>query len=252
MKIIAIIQARMGSTRLPGKVLKDIDRKPMLQRVIERVCKSKLLNDVFVATTTASEDDPISELCGDMGIKLFRGSSYDVLDRYYQTACYSKADIIVRITADCPLIDPALIDRAVSAFCNGSFDYLSTAYPEPSFPDGLDVEVMSFGALKKAWRKATKPSDREHVCPYIYNTNPDEFKLGLIRNDHDFSNYRWTVDEESDLEFVKAVYSHLGKSFFSMADVLAFLERHPQLKEINSGISRNEGYQLSVEKDGNR
>lgn len=246
-KIVAIIQARMGSTRLPGKVLKDICGKPMLWYVIERVKRAKLINEIVVATTTNVEDDEIIKIAEQCGVKTFRGSKDDVLDRYYQAAKEFEADIIVRITADCPLIDSEIIDKTVEFFLKGDFDYVSNTV-KPTFPDGLDVEVFSFGALKEAWENATKLSEREHVTPYI-RRNPEKFKIGSFEAEHDLSHLRWTVDREEDLRFVREVYKRIGKEIFHMQDVLELLRKHPELAEINRGIKRNEGYEKSLRED---
>src|SRR5215470_15506655 len=164
--VVAIIQARMGSTRLPGKVLLDIAGQPMLGRVISRVCRAKTIEQIVVATSTAAADDAVSAFCAERGIVCFRGSETDVLDRYYQAARLVQAKTIVRITADCPLLDPEVIDLTVSRFLEGGWDYISNVNP-PTFPDGLDTEVFSFAALERAWREATSVTHREHVTPYL-------------------------------------------------------------------------------------
>ena len=247
----AIIQARMGSTRLPGKVLADIAGKPMVQRVIERVKAATLLDKVILATTVEERDTPVATLAETLGIDAFRGSVDDVLDRYYQAAKSFGVEVVVRVTADCPLMDPSIIDRAVTTFLEGDCDYVSTAYPVPTFPDGLDVEVFSIWALEKAWKEASLRSEREHVAPYIWE-NPHIFRLRNIANPEDLSAMRWTVDEERDLQFVREVYRHLDDGtgrIFGMNEVLSLLERHPELLEINQGIQRNEGYQKSLGED---
>ena len=249
--IAAIIQARMGSKRLPCKTLAEIYRKPMLYWVVERVKYSPTINEIIVATTTEPENQSILALADQWGVKSCAGSSSDVLDRYYQAARSFGVDIVVRITADCPLLDPSIIDRSVRTFLECNCDYASTAYPVASFPDGLDVEVFSFCALEKAWKEASLGSEREHVTPYIWK-NPHMFRLKSILNAEDLSAMRWTVDEERDLEFVREVYGHLYQkngSIFGMNEVLGLLKEHPEILNINQGIKRNEGYQKSLIED---
>ena len=249
--IAAIIQARISSARLPGKVLMDIAGKPMVQHVIERVRAATLLDKVILATTMEETDAPLATLAGILEIEVFRGSLDDVLDRYYQAAQFFRVEAVVRVTADCPLIDPSIIDRAVKIFLEGDYDYVSTAYPFPTFPDGLDVEVFSIWALEKAWREASLRSEREHVTPYIWK-NPHIFRLRSIVNPEDLSSMRWTVDEEKDLQFVREVYRHLEDGtgrIFGMDEVLKLLKQCPEVLQINQGMERNEGYQKSLRED---
>ena len=249
--ILALVQARMASTRLPRKVLADIGGKPMLQRVIERARAAALVDNVILATTEDEDDAQLADLARSLDIDVYRGSRDDVLDRYYHAAQRFEANVIVRVTADCPLMDPQIIDLAVATFLKGDYDHVSTAYPVATFPDGLDVWVFSFAALEKAWTEASLPSDREHVTTYMWN-NPDRFRLCNISNPKDLSTMRWTVDEQRDLEFVRQVYSHLDDGtgrIFGMGEVLELIERHPDLSRINLGISRDEGYQKSLEED---
>lgn len=248
-KVVAIIQARMGSTRLPGKVMMDIVGKPMLWHVINRVKHAKRLDDIVIATTALNEDKQILELASEMGIKSYAGSEDDVLDRYYQAAIIYKADVIVRITADCPLIDPTVIDRAIEFYLNHGFDYVGTGLKK-TYPDGLDTEVFSFSALERAWKEATLASEREHVTPYIWK-NPQMFRIKNLENDTDLSHMRWTVDEERDLKFVREVYKRLYKEgkIFYMEDVLNLLKIHLELMDINKGIVRDEGYLKSIKED---
>ena len=248
-KIVSIIQARMGSTRLLGKVMRDIVGKPMLWHVINRVKHAKRLNDIVIATTTLNEDKQILELASEMGVRSYAGSEDDVLDRYYQAAIIHKADVIVRITADCPLIDPNVIDRAIEFYLNHDFDYVCTGI-EPTYPDGLDTEVFSFNALERAWKEATLASEGEHVTPYI-KKNPQIFSIKNLENDKDLSYMRWTVDEERDLEFVREIYKRLyvnGRIFY-MEDILNLLKKRPELMDINKGIMRDEGYLKSLRED---
>lgn len=248
-KIVAIIQARMGSARLPVKVMMNILDKPMLWHVISRVKHANMLNDIVVATTTLNKDKQILELASEMGVKSYAGSKDDVLDRYYQAAIINKADVIVRITADCPLADPKVIDEVVRFYLDNDFDYVSTSI-EPTYPDGIDVEVFSFDSLKKAWNEAKFSSEREHVTPYIWK-NPGIFKIKNYKNNENISYMRWSVDEERDLEFVREIYTNLymDGNIFYMEDVINLLKKHPELVDINKDIIRNEGYLKSLNED---
>ena len=245
--IAAIIQARMGSTRLPGKTLMDISGHPMLWHVVNRARQIEALDETVVATSDNASDDSIVAFCKQERIPCFRGDEDDVLDRYYQAAKWIGADVIVRITPDCPLIDPDVVDDVVKCYVDGDYDYVSNTDP-PTFPDGLDTEVFSFEALERAWREAKLQSEREHVTPYI-RKHPELFRIGNVTYGEDLSSMRWTVDEPQDLEFVRAVYDHLESMSSGMADVLDVLKKHPELMEINAGIGRNEGYQKSVRED---
>jgi len=248
-KVAAIIQARVGSTRLPRKVLKKIVGKPMLWHVIERVKKARLIDEVVLATTTKKEDKVLLELAKRSGTKSYAGSEEDVLDRYFQAATRFGADSVVRVTSDCPLIDPEVVDKVVRYFFDGGFDYVSNTV-KLSYPDGLDVEVLSFRVLKEAWDKARLSSEREHVTSYLKN-HPEIFKIGSVENEEDLSHMRWTVDEERDLKFVREVYKRLYREgeVFYMRDVLDLLRKHPKLMEINKGIARDEGYLKSSRED---
>ena len=245
--IVAIIQARMGSTRLPGKVLACIASQPMLWHVVNRTRRAKLLDEVVVATSTDASDVPVVLFCEQEKIPCFRGSQDDVLDRYYQAAKGYQASVVVRITADCPLIDPEVVDEVIDVYLKGDYDYVTNTAP-PTFPDGLDTEVFSFQALERAWHEAKRQSEREHVTPYIYN-HPELFRMGNVASGKDLSGMRWTVDEPSDLEFVRVVYEHANGMLFNMEHVIDLLERHPEFLEINSDIERNEGYQKSLRED---
>lgn len=245
--VVAIIQARMSSTRLPGKVLKSVAGRPILWHVINRLGASRLIDDIVIATTTGREDDIIEEWCKLGGTNFSRGSLDDVLDRYYQAAKAFGAKTIVRITSDCPLIDPALVDRAIEMFNQGGFDHVSI---DSSYPDGLDAEVFSFDALKKAQDEASLASEREHVTPYIWK-NPQTFRLGKIKSDTDLSGMRWTVDDEKDLRLVTSIYEGInaGERVFHMEEVLEFLRKNPEVLKINSMTARNEGYAKSLKQD---
>ena len=221
----------------------------MLSRQVERILRSKKLDHIIVATSTQLEDDPIAELCRAEGFDLFRGSLENVLDRFFSAADSVNADPVMRLTADCPLTDPAVLDTLIEFFQAGEYDYASNTI-SPSFPDGLDAEIMRFSALKKAWKNSFLPSQFEHVTPYIYNS-PEEFKLGSLQNQVDLSHLRWTVDEAVDLAFVREIYACLYHKDpdFRMADILELIGDFPQLSEINSGISRNEGLKNSEAAD---
>jgi spore coat polysaccharide biosynthesis protein SpsF len=234
--IVAIVQARMTSGRLPGKVLMKILGKPVLWHVVTRLSWSRLIEKVVVATTTNEKDIPLVKLCKEMLIDVFRGSEMDVLDRYYRAAKHYHATTVVRITADCPLIDPRIVDRIIRCYLEDKerFDFVSNNHPA-TFPDGLDTEVFSFEALEKAWKNAKKPYEREHVTPYIWD-RPEKFKIGNVENNEDLSTTeRWTLDYEEDLELIKAIYENLyakGK-MFHMEDVLKLFEQKPGLRDIN-------------------
>ena len=248
MKTVAIIQARMTSTRLPGKVMMDVNGAPMLYHVMARARLASAVDLVTVATTTNATDDTIAEYCKVQRVQCFRGSENDVLDRYYQAAGHFGAEVIVRLTADCPLLDPAVIDRVIETFRAGDYDYVSNTI-EVSYPDGLDTEVFSFAALGRAWKEANLISEREHVTPYLWK-QPGLFRLANVKNETDFSKLRWTVDEPPDLEIVRRVYHYFGtEPAFGMNDVVALLRTHPELCEINADFERNEGYQKSLRDD---
>lgn len=236
---LAIIQARTLSSRLPGKVLLDIAGQPMLVRVVERVKRAVSLNDVVVATTTDPSDDAIKELCVERGYSCFRGSAYDVLDRYYQTARTFRADVIVRVTGDCPLIDPVEIDHTVQEFFKAEVDFAANRLPPPwkrTYPIGLDVEVCTFEALEFAWKEADKPRHREHVMPYLYEEK-ERFRTLVLNHDTDYGNLRLTVDTPEDLELVRQIYAHFsGSNDISWMDVVALFDRRPELAQINSQV----------------
>jgi glutamate-1-semialdehyde 2,1-aminomutase/spore coat polysaccharide biosynthesis protein SpsF len=246
--VVAIIQARMGSSRLPGKSLAEIEKRPMLWHVIQRVKRAQLVDRVVVATSTAPADDAIEKMCREDGVPCHRGSENDVLDRYYHAARAEKAVQVVRITADCPLIDPEVIDRVVRRFQRGDLDYASNAMVR-TYPDGLDTEILSFSALERAWHEANKPSEREHVTPYLRS---EKFRIANVENALEFSHLqcRWTVDEQEDLEFVRAVYGAFrGRESFLMEDILQLLRDQPELEKLNSQIVSNRGYYKSLFED---
>ena len=239
MKVVAIIQAHMGSTRLPGKVLLDLAGEPMLARVVNRVRRAQTLDEVVVATTVKSADNAIVRLCAEHGWPCFRGSEEDVLDRYYRAAIANQADVVVRITSDCPLIEPEIVDRVAREFLKHQpeVDYACNVLPRRTFPRGLDTEVMRFDVLERAWREDLDPAWREHVTPYIQR-NPDLFCIHGVVNAVDYSHVRWTVDTPEDLAFVRRIYDHFGHDHFSWHKVLAVLEEHPEWLEINRRVQQ--------------
>lgn len=241
MKSIAIIQVRMGSTRLPGKVLKKLNGISVLECLLEQLNHSKLLDDKIIATTTNSEDDVILKLCESNGIKCFRGSQDDVLDRYYQCAKQFSVKTIVRITSDCPLIDPKIIDKVIDYYFNNSYDCVNN-YFKRTYPYGNDVEVFSFNILEEAWQKAHTNSEREHVTPYIYN-NPDQFSIGWIENKDNFSQFHWTVDRPEDLDFIRAILKKISKRPIFIEDILSVIKEDPSILEINKNTNPEENYQ---------
>ncbi|HIB54796.1 MAG TPA: hypothetical protein EYO39_08330 [Nitrospirales bacterium] len=249
--IVAIIQARLGSSRLPGKVLKEVQGRPLLSYMLERVAQSAYIGQIVVAITNRSQDDPIVDCCHKEGIAVFRGDEDDALDRYYQCASSFHADTIVRLTADCPLMDPKVIDAVVAEYISGNYDYVAnTIPPNATFPDGMDVEVFSFAALERAWREARKPSEREHVTFYFWK-NTDCFKTHRYDLEESLSHYRLTVDYPEDFEVVSKILSELypRNANFTMQDIISFLMRHPEIQKNNASIASNQGWEVSLEKD---
>lgn len=235
MRIVAIIQARMGSTRLPGKVLKDLGGQTVLARVVNRVRRATLLDEVVVATSVLPADDAITRECEVLRVACFRGDEADVLDRYYRAAREFAADTIVRITADCPLIDPELIDVTIRAALDGKADYASNALSR-TYPRGLDVEVFTADALARAWSSAKEEYQRTHVTPYLYQ-HPESFKVLSITGEVDCSQYRWTLDTAEDLELLRAVYKHFGnRDTIRWSEVLGLMEAEPELAALNSHV----------------
>jgi spore coat polysaccharide biosynthesis protein SpsF len=243
--IVAIIQARMGSTRLPGKVLKEIQGKPMLWYVVERTRQAKSLQNVVVATTVDPGDDPVATFCKFQGYPCSRGSQQDVLDRYYQAALAFNADCIVRITSDCPLIDPGLIDLTVDALIEHEVDFAANRLPPPftrTYPIGLDVEVCTFSALGNAWQNARDLHQREHVMPYLYEKR-GQFKIWQVNNPIDYGKLRWTVDTPTDLEVIRKIYSHFaGKIDFDWKQILDLYQHHPEIFQSNDKIKQKSLY----------
>ncbi len=238
-KIVALIQARMGSSRLPGKILMDINGRPMLWHVFSRLRRCHLLDDVVIVTTSESKDDDVESFCRLHQISCFRGSEQDVLDRYYQAAIACKADIIVRITADCPLIDPVITDKVINAFLSHPGGYCGAAnIIERTYPRGLDTEVFVFPAVETAWKTASMPHHREHVTSFLYE-HPEFFQVLSVKQDKDLSGMRWTVDETDDLHFINEVYRLMkkkGLDFFDYNDVVVLLAQHPALCKLNASV----------------
>jgi spore coat polysaccharide biosynthesis protein SpsF len=236
---VAIIQGRMASSRLPGKILLDIAGKPMLAHVVERARRAKTVDLVVVATTTQPEDDAVEAYCRQNGIAISRGSLHDVLDRFYQAALAFRADVVVRLTADCPLVDPQLIDQVMEEFLRTGVDFCCNRLPPPfkrTYPIGLDVEVCTFQALECAWKEAKEPHEREHVMPYLYDS-PDRFMILRVDYEKDYGEMRWTVDTPQDLELVRQIFARLGENrAFTWLDVLELFKREPQLALINSQV----------------
>lgn len=244
---LAIVQARMGSTRLPGKSMMSLAGKPVLWHVVDRLRFCRRLQAVVVATTTEIEDDAIEQWCCENRVKCYRGSKLDVLDRFYHTAVFYQAKAIIRITADCPVIDPFIVDEVVQGFLEGGYDVYGLG---GEFPDGLDCEAFSFRMLELAWSQATLASEREHVTPYLYKQK-EHCKIGHLAKFRGLHHYRWTLDEPPDLQFLEAVFHHLYKEDrpFVTQDILTLMEHHPELNHINRGITRNEGYLRSLQQD---
>ncbi len=268
-RVVALIQGRMSSSRLPGKILADIAGKPMLRRVYDRTIRARTLHDVLIATTTDASDDPVADYCQTHGIPFSRGSLYDVLDRYYQAARENMASLVVRITADCPLLDPALIDDVVTVLLHhrdgGPLDFATNRLPPPwrrTYPIGLDVEACTFAALERAWHEAREPHQREHVMPYLYEgvrlepvlqgqpshctpftfnmeqgLSEHGFRVALLHHPTDYGTYRWTVDTPEDLTFARQAYARFGgRDDFSWKDMLDLVHRQPELQALNATV----------------
>ena len=258
-KICAIIQTRMNSKRLPGKVLLPIHKKTMLDYVIKQVSASKKIDKIIIATTRSSKDKPIVEYCLKNSISYYRGSTNDVLDRYYNCAKKFSCQTIVRISSDCPLIDPKIIDQTVTLFLKNSFDYISNNIEKKKgkwenslckFPQGMVVEISSFKILEKAWNEAKKPSEREHVYPYV-QFNSKKFTRKNIMSKKDLSFIRCTVDKKEDLDFVRKLVTKIKNKnkVIHISDILKVIKDYPDLVKINNKINFDEGYNISLEKD---
>jgi len=247
MKIIAIIQARMGSTRLPGKMMKLLNDKPLIWYVINKVKQTKFIDKVILATSKDENNIPLIEEVKKYGMDYFIGEEADVLDRYYQCAKQFEADVIVRVTGDCPLIDSAVIDKVIKIFKENDIDYATNTLP-PTYPDGLDVEVFSFETLEKTWKEASLKSEREHVTAYI-RKHKEMFKCINLENDENLSNLRLTVDENEDLIFMNKLVNIIGSDNYDLKKILDVIKKNPELLKINNKFSRNEGYEKSLKKD---
>jgi len=236
-RIIAIIQARMGSTRSPGKVLMDLGGKSVLSRVVDRLRRAKRLDEVVVATTNSDADDAIVRECHQLKVGYFRGSENDVLDRYQRAARACAAQVVVRITSDCPLIDPELVDETIGAFQQQRADYGSNVFPR-TYPRGLDIEVFTTAALEQAWNDAQEAYQREHVTPYFYE-HPELFRLASLRGQVDYSQYRWTLDTAEDLVLLRTIYARFfNRDDFSWTKVIRLMEHEPELAELNSQVAQ--------------
>lgn len=240
MKTVVIIQARMGSSRLPGKVMKEVQGKTVLEHVVERVRQSKEIEDIIIATTIEDKDDTIVKEALRIGVKVFRGSESDVLSRYYYAAKENNADIVVRITSDCPLIDPEVVDKVICFYKENDYLYVTNSSGDPqkaTFPRGLDTEVFGFDYLEEAFLHAKAGYQREHVTPYFYEEGKEYY---IYKNPIDYSKFRWTLDTEDDWLFVREVYSNLykGKHNFYMNDIITLLENKSYIFNINKDIQQ--------------
>lgn len=241
-KVVAIVQARMGSSRLPGKVLADLGGRPVLEWVLRRASRAERIEQVLVATTINPEDDAVARFCKEAGYDCFRGSAFDVLDRYYRAAQASGADVIVRLTGDCPLIDPDLLDANVETFLAAEppLDFAANRLPgDRTLPIGLDTEICTRAALERAWAEAQQPHEREHVMPYFYE-HPQDFNILHMRHEPDYGDYRWTVDTPEDLELLRQVVAHFDDDTFSWKAVLALFEQQPALADVNAGVQHRD------------
>jgi spore coat polysaccharide biosynthesis protein SpsF (cytidylyltransferase family) len=255
MKTVAIIQARMGSSRLPDKVLMPVLGKPLLGWMLRRISSCPEVNEIVVATTIHQRDDVIAEFVQAAGYQVYRGSEEDVLDRYYQAASNLMPDAVVRLTADCPLLDPILLGTLIQKFQSGGVDFLSNSEPLPSsWPDGMDISIMSFKALQRAWQEAKKPSDREHVTFYFWN-NPGIFKCQRIDHLPDLSKYRLTIDYPEDFLLLKAVMEHFGQPdptqivLITMDTIVTYLHSEPEIFALNNRYTRGLGWKPAFEQD---
>lgn len=243
MKTVLIIQARMQSSRLPGKVLLPLGGKPMLEWVITRAEHAKVIDSCMVATTLDAADDPIEQWCNENHVPVYRGSQFDVLDRYYRAAQQAGADVIIRVTADCPLIDPALIDELFAFYVKEQADFAANRLPPPwhrTYPIGLDAEIVSMDMLTKAWENAEEKFEREHVMPWFYDT-PGRCKVSILDNPEDYGMHRWTVDTPEDYAMMQALFDKLPDPLTaSWLDVLETIRVNPELEMINASSHAKE------------
>lgn len=240
--IVTVIQARTGSTRLPNKVMRPLAGKPLLTRMVERVAAAELAGTVVVATTIDPTDDPIADLCRSEGFNCYRGDPDDLLDRHYRAGLQHGAGTIIKIPSDCPLIDPAIIDRAIRYYLDhpGTYDFVSNLHPA-TYPDGNDVEIMTAAALEIAWREARRPLEREHTTPFLWE-NPGRFRIGNVEWETglDYSmTHRWTIDYEEDYQFISSIYDALypANPAFGLTDILMFLTDNPQVATLNQHLA---------------
>lgn len=249
LNIVCVVQARMSSSRLPSKMMMSLSGRPVIEQVFRQLSFSKKINICVLATSVDSSDNELYQWAVRNEIPCYRGSLDDVLDRYYGAVKNFDADIIVRITGDCPLIDPEIIDKVIELHLRSGNDYTSNANP-PTFPDGYDTEVFSFASLEKAWKDAKLVSEREHVTPYL-KKHSEIFKLGNYASEKDFSGFRTTLDNKEDYKLISAIYEKLYKEndFIRLENVVKFLSENPDLADLNSHIKRNEGYKKSLDKD---
>ena len=247
MKVIAIVLARMNSARLPGKVLMSLANKPVLAHIVERLSYCKLVDKILIATSHERSDNPIAEYCENNNINYYRGNLDDVLDRYYQAAKTYNAETILRVTGDCPAIDPIVVDAVIAGYLSNKYDLYGLG---GEFPDGLDCTVFSFLALEKAWKESKLKSEREHVCPYM-EKNPQMFNNGMLELFKGLEKHRWTLDTPNDYDLLSKVFNKLyrEKTPFLTHEILQFFQNHPKLLEINSDIVRNEGYLKSIQEE---
>lgn len=241
-RVLTVVQARMGSSRLPGKVLLPLAGQPLLVRMVERVQRARLAGTVVVATTTEPADDALAAMCAAHGLPCFRGDALDLLDRHYQAARHYGAAVVLKIPSDCPLIDPAVIDQVLGVYLDDpeAYDFVSNLHPA-TFPDGNDVEIMRFSALETAWREARRPLEREHTTPYFWE-NPERFRLANVRweSGNDFSmSHRWTIDYPEDYAFIAAVYEALyyQNPAFGLVDVLQLTDARPDIAQLNAHLA---------------
>lgn len=250
-KVVTVVQARMSSTRLPGKVLMPLGGKPLLMTMVRRLQRSKLLGTIVVATTTSACDDSLVSLCAEYDVPVFRGHPTDLLDRHYQCAVSWGADVVLKIPSDCPLIDPGVVDRVITCFNNGNFDYVSNLHPA-SYPDGQDVEVMCLNALARAWREAKENFEREHTTPYIWE-RPEQFRVGNVAWETGRNcsmTHRITVDYPEDYELISSVYNALGsvRLDFGIDDITWFMDTHPEVMAINAHLTGVNWYRHHMSK----
>ena len=242
MKISAIVQARCGSTRFPNKVFTEIDGKPLIWHVVDRLKHSEKIDDIIIATTTTDKDDKIEEWCSQNKVKCFRGDENNVLNRFYKASIQYPSDVIVRITADDPFKEPRVIDDVINTYLSGKYDYVTNNYP-PSFPEGLDCEVFSSKLLCEMEEKSNDSFEREHVTQYVFR-HPNDYRIGNVSNGEDLSYLRWTIDTVDDLNMVNAVYNHRGKKneILLMDEILKILAEYPEIAKINSNVARSAMY----------